>query len=894
MRKQPQSNFGLKAALSLSVGMTALLASGPLTATAQEDGEETKRLTTVTTTATKREQTLQDVPIAVSVVDIETMQDAQIVDILDLQSVVPSLRVSQLQQSGNSSFVIRGFGNGSNNIGIEPAVAVFIDGVYRTRAAGGLADYADIERIEVLRGPQSTLFGKNASVGVISVVTQAPEFESGGTIEATLGNYNSKILKGRVTGPIGDTVAVSLSGSMNTRDGYADNVALGTELNDRDRWSIKGQVLIEPADNLSIRLIADYDELDEVCCFTPNIINGPTGAAIQFAGGQVISDPFSYTTALDQDPINEISNGGLSMQIDWETGLGTVTSITSTREQDVYSDGDVDFTSLRVTSANETDYRTNTFTQELRLSGETENFDYLVGGFYFDENVDLQSNVLYGDQFYPYAAALAGATGAPTLFPALEASLGYAPLTFFEAGTGSREEFNQKNESYSLFGQTDWHLTDRLTATLGLAYIDDQKTVTANAVSTDVLASIDLAAELSDPDVLRALPLADITAIGASFDNIVLATAYELVTSTPFDVADYTALLIAAGGGDPVAIATVGGINATAANPAVIGGTGVVVGGGLASVLTDFQFLPGFLNFPNSVEGNSSNDDELTYTARLAYDVNDSLNVYGSYATGYKATSWNLTRDSSYFASDAAALAGQIPTNRAAGTRFAAPEETKVFELGAKWSTSNLNVNVAVFDQTVENFQSTIFQGTGFVLANAGEQSTTGIEWDLTWLPTDHLTLGFAGLVQDPTYDSFVNAPVQEGSAIDLADGTEDGSGDLSGAQPGGISETSLFFSGKYDYDLNDNISGFVRGDYVYESEIPVVDNIPQVTREVSTMNASAGLSWENGLDVSVWVRNLNKDEYFTSGFPTVAQAGSVNGYTNAPQSYGITMRKSF
>ncbi|MEL6723424.1 MAG: TonB-dependent receptor [Pseudomonadota bacterium] len=875
--KSTKKSFGLKAALSVSVGLTSLIAGTGLSALAQDGSEEdAKRLNTVTITATKREQTLQDVPIAVSVVDVAVIEKAQINDILDLQTVVPSLRVSQLQQSGNSTFIIRGFGNGGNNIGIEPSVAVYIDGVYRTRAAGGLSDYADIERIEVLRGPQSTLFGKNSSAGVINVVTQAPEFEFGGLVEGTLGNFNQQILKGRVTGPLSDTVAFSLTGSYNTRDGYVDNIGTGSEINDRDRYALKGQLLFEPNEDLSVRLIADYDELDELCCYAPNIFNGPTSGAITALGGNIISDPFSFVANTDIDPTNEISNGGLSAEVEYETDFGTLTYIGSVRQQDLVSDADADFTNVQLINSNLLDYTIDTFTHELRLAGGTDSVDYLFGAFYFDETVDLQSDVTFGPQFAAYADLLAGGPGT---FAGLEALLGVPAGGFFETDTGSFESFDQDNTSYSLFGQVDWRATDRLTATLGLAYIYDEKEVTGSVVNNDLFSSLDLGTALNNQFIVETLA-------GASLADITLGqVAAGAIPGV--DLATYQALLAGAGAGDPTSIGTVAAIQG-----GVQAGTAQAIGAQFA----DLQFLPGFVNFPNAIEGNSTEDDKVTVTARLAYDFNENINFYGSYATGYKASSWNLTRDSSFFASDTAAVtaAGLVPPGRLSGTRFAGPEETEVFELGAKLSYSNFNLNLAVFDQTIEGFQSTIFSGTGFVLANAGEQSTQGIEFDATWFVTDNFQLTTAGIVQDPQYDDFRNAPVATGGAVDLADGTADGIGDLSGQQPAGIPETSLFFGGQYTHDLTDTMSGFVRADYVYESDVQVVDNIPGLDREVGTFNASVGVDWENGLNVTVWGRNLNDDEQFTSGFPTTAQPGSVNTYPNAPATYGVTVRKRF
>ncbi|MDA9826036.1 TonB-dependent receptor plug domain-containing protein [Porticoccaceae bacterium] len=222
--------------LRLSAAIASLMTAGITQAAIEE----------IVVTANKREQSLQDVPISVSVTSGETIQQSSIVDLIDLQSAVPSLRVNQLQSSAQTNFIIRGYGNGANNPGIEPAVSVYIDGVPRTRSASSLADLPTVERVEVLSGPQSTLFGKNASAGVISVSTMMPEDEFGGMIEATAGNYGSQIVKGTITGPLSDTVSFRLSASDNSADGYATNITTGENVNSRDRSAIRGQLLIEP------------------------------------------------------------------------------------------------------------------------------------------------------------------------------------------------------------------------------------------------------------------------------------------------------------------------------------------------------------------------------------------------------------------------------------------------------------------------------------------------------------------------------------------------------------------------------------------------------------------------------------------------------------------------
>ena len=181
-------------------------------------------------TATKREQTLQETPVAVSVTTAETIEQAQIRDITDLQSVVPSLRVSQLQSSFATSYSVRGFGTDGNNLGLEPSVAVFVDGVYRSRAISQISDLPNLQRVEVLRGPQSTLFGKNASAGVISIVSSEPSFQFGGNVEASYGNFDAFVGKAYVTGPISETIAASFAGGYNRRDGYVTNGFNGDDL----------------------------------------------------------------------------------------------------------------------------------------------------------------------------------------------------------------------------------------------------------------------------------------------------------------------------------------------------------------------------------------------------------------------------------------------------------------------------------------------------------------------------------------------------------------------------------------------------------------------------------------------------------------------------------------
>ena len=348
----------------------------------------------IVVTANKREQSLQDVPVSVSVTSGETIQRAAIVDIIDLQTSVPSLRVNQLQSSAQTNFTIRGYGNGANNPGIEPAVAVYIDGVPRSRSASALADLPSVERIEVLSGPQSTLFGKNASAGVISVSTLMPNDSFGGMIEATGGNYGAGIVKGTVTGPLSDTLSYRLSASDNSSDGYGTNITTGTGVNERNRSAVRGQLLFEPSDDLAIRVIADYNEIDEICCAASGLVYGgatqvAAGIALQQGNATAPIDPWARNSNMNITPSNKLEGKGISIQIDKDLDYATLTSITSSRRQSLDSDFDADFSPADLLGENRVDYDIKTFTQELRLTSTTDgDLQWMVGLFHTDEEVD--------------------------------------------------------------------------------------------------------------------------------------------------------------------------------------------------------------------------------------------------------------------------------------------------------------------------------------------------------------------------------------------------------------------------------------------------------------------------------------------------------------------------
>lgn len=838
-------------------------------------------------TASKRSQTLQDTPVAVSVTSAAQLEESQIRDLIDLQSSVPSLRVSQLQSSANTNFIIRGFGNGANNAGIEPSVGVFIDGVYRSRSAAQIGDLPNVERIEVLRGPQSTLFGKNASAGVISIVTQKPQYEFGGSAEVTYGNYDAITVKGDVTGPIGENVAFSIGGSFNRRDGYAQDLKLKTDVNDRNRWGVRGQLLFEPTEALSIRLIGDYDKIDENCCIAGNVIAGPTIAITNaLAGGPSVdaNNPFSYDVYNNFLSTNEIENYGGSAQIDYDLGNMALTSITAYRKVKALTNQDSDFTGADLIGENSQDLGINTFTQEVRLTSDFDGpLNFLIGGYYFNEKVDQKNDIRFGTQFRPYASALINsASGGQFNVGQLEAVMGSANGTdysnkFFRAGDGLDEAYKMKNEAFSIFGTIDFEVTDRLTLTLGGNYTKDRKRFSTNVISSDVFSGIDLTGTGG-----RALTQQFVSTQVGGILGVPggMASAAQVQAFAQAQPAVFQQIATA---GTQFGAANAGLTTQQAAND----GNPLTVGNPLLA-LRPLQFLPPFLNVPNAVERGKTNDGDFSYSVRAAYELTDTVNIYATYATGFKASSVNLSRDSRPLASDLPAIisGGLGVPNLTSGSRFADPEESTVYEFGLKGQWDVAAVNVAVFKQSIKGFQSNVFTGTGFALANAGKQSTFGIEFDGSVRPVAGLNLTLAATYLDAKYDSFVNSAF----------------GDISGSTPAGIPELSMSIGGTYTHEFAGGTKAIAHVDYAYESPVQIVEGLggfpasvaQNLKREVNSLNASFTIRLTNGLDVGVWGRNLTNAQYLTTIFPAVAQAGSVSGYPSQPRTYGGTVRFKF
>lgn len=795
----------MRTAYYLGVSLLALALAGPSLAQDAASTSQTTQVDDIVVTAAKREQTLQEVPISVSVTSAETVEQANIRDLIDLQTVVPSLKVVQAAAVGQTNFFIRGFGNGAGNDGIESSVGVFVDGVYRSRTSSALDDLPEVQRIEVLRGPQSTLFGKNVSAGAISIVTARPSFDFGGNAELSFGNYNSVQAKASVTGAVSDTVAVRLSGAMNTRDGVMRNLTTGNDINDRDRWSVRGDLLWLPNDDLSVRVIADYNKINEVCCGTVQLQNGPSSGAIPALGLGAIGNPatrFDREVVFDVDPRNELVGKGISAQVDWNIGFADFTSITAYRNQTNASFQDVDFTGADLSYKDQAN-EISTFTQEFRLASNGDGpLSWLAGAFYQNETLDTGVDTMFGTEIRRYVDALSGGA-----IRTLEGFQGRpVGAYYFQAGQGIHDFYTLDQTAYSVFGQADYKVTDRLTITGGLAYMSDKKKARSDVVLTDLFSQQNFA----------------------------------------------------------------------------------TIAGGAFAGLNPLQFFYGNtanhapVNFPNATESGVLESDQLTYALRAAYDF-DLFNVYASYSTGWKAGAYNLSSDSR-------------PPNTAGVGRTADPEDVTVYEVGLKANFPGGYFNLAIFDQTIEGFQSNAYTGTGYSLVNAGEQSVRGAEIDAAWRPTGWLQLTGGITYLDPLYDSFTGAPCASYDTVRCPTPATP-SRDLSGQTPANIPKWAYSLSAVVTHDFGGGFEAYARAEYDYASDVVLAENVPPAiaTYGRENVNASIGLTYApQQIEVMIWARNLTNEDTIVGAFPTVAQAESYSGFTNQPRTYGVTLRKRF
>ncbi len=462
----------------------ALLASTamPVLAMADEEAGRGGGLEEIIVTARQREENLQTVPIAVSVVRGDVLDDTGTVNTQSLANLVPSLYYNSANPR-NTAYTIRGLGSNTLSVsaandGIESGVGFYVDGVYHGRPATAAFDFTDIDRIEVLRGPQGTLFGKNTADGAISIVSRAPTFEPEATGEVSYGNYQFMQAKASYSGALTDHIAGRMSAQFTRRDGLVTNVNTARKLNNLNNLALRGQLLYEPNDDLRIRLIADVSDLDSDCCTQTFYRVGTSmrSAARQFYGLIAALPahglaPYSPASTNVYDRLSDIDaplhvntqDGGASLNIDWNLGSTTLTSISAWRYWDWDVANDRDYTGIPIQLVQRIPSRQDQYSEEIRLaSNEKGPFDYVTGLYFYTQTIDGHPTSVYG----PASAYWLIST---TTFAAAD-----RPDNLTD-GFGQYGDSHFTMASYAAFGEVNYHVMPTVTATVGLRYTYEDK-----------------------------------------------------------------------------------------------------------------------------------------------------------------------------------------------------------------------------------------------------------------------------------------------------------------------------------------------------------------------------------------------------------------------------------
>ncbi|PCI63516.1 MAG: TonB-dependent receptor [Gammaproteobacteria bacterium] len=839
----------------------------------QAKAKEEKGLEVIIVTAQKRIQNLQEVPVSVTAITGDEMAESVIKDMYDLKTNVPGLGAFQSQSATNSSFSIRGVGTSSQNFGLESSVGLYVDGVYRARQNSIINNLVDVEAVEVLRGPQGTLFGKNTPSGAILIQTVKPSHDGeDGFFEATAGNFGLINFSGATSiSAIDNILAFRVTAFSSNRDGIVDDIKLGkNKLNDRNRWGTRLQALYTPSDDLSIRIIADYSEIDEVCCAAPVQLSNfqATGIPGKFGSDALLSGPpfnatvfdganfFDRKVALSFLPKSTMKDRGLSAEINWDLNDNySLVAISAYRKFNSFDNIDADFTDANLFSTTN-DSQQHSFSQEVRLDYVSKDLNYIVGAYYFTQNLDLDYS-LSTDQFFNefflanFNGALDPLFGGINALSAATGGLIAPTAVAAPANTNFNHTAKQKHESYALFSQFDYTFTNNLTFTAGIRYTHEVKDL--STVFTEELAS-----GTEFPTFFSSIgatnPVPGTLVYGAGVAGAMLGAVGAGLLS-PFDPSFLQAI---------APFQTDGwGFNALAA---------------ITAARPDIK--------------EQLKDDQVTGTAKLSYQYNDDTMMYASFGTGYKSGGTNTDR----------IAIGLNPIFNA--------EKSKSYEIGLKkdFVEQNLRFNMAVYKTTVSDFQANTFTGAGFNLQNAGDFKIDGFEIESTWWPVDTIEVNLSYAYVDATYKTFKRGNCYNAYTFHtgLADPGQESTDPLNpngfcnrtGDRPAGEPKNVVIFKIKKDFNISDDIFAYVQADYNYTSNM-VLDgsNDPFTIQDsYNVMNARLFFNFENyDMDVILWGRNILNENYINgTDFNTPLQNGKLNAYVSEPATYGITVKKRF
>ena len=841
----------------------------------------------IVVTAQKRAQNQQDVPVALDAFSGEMLQKSSIKTMRDLAGMTPSLDSFQSQSAGFSSWGIRGISTSSQNFGLESAVGSYIDNVYRARQSAISNQLVDVEAVEVLRGPQGTLYGKNTSAGAVNIRTVAPSHDRNGFFEIVGGDLGLININAATNmSLIEDKLAMRATIFSSDRGGFVTNLTEpnGPKMNDRDRFGGRLQFLFTPSENTSMRLIMDYAEIDEICCAALTkknnflSITGTPGTDFLLSSPAVMNQPVALEKDFNKQqqyltylPGSKAKDKGISLEINRDYDNFTLTSVTALRDFSTDDFGDVDFgAAYLLTDRNIMEQ--SSFSQELRFSGDFDGANgrdghYQLGFYYYNQDLDNDSKLVTGIHtttflnFNPLLTPLlnglvavhngttagigAAITANPTAY-GLPATATAAQITAvatganpypsaaassFPDGAYARDVAMQNHKSYAFFGQVDIPIQDHWTLTAGMRYTNEDKKM------------------------------------DSTFTNSTLGAAPNLTSTAPGSMLFY-----------------LGGIAAGLVNPVT---SAAAILPALAPVYTPgwgYYTQPSLAPRPNVSE--TLEDHRITGNVKVAYQPNDDLLFYSSYSTGYKAGGTNTDR-----------LAVGLPYTFE-------PETTEVFEVGGKMDLGDsLRLNIAAWKMNVDNLQVSTFQGNAFNLQNAGYTEASGGEIDMNWAPVESFQFDVSYALVRATLKDFPNAscwiasPFHTG-AIDPGAGTAGAAASF--CDHTGVTKTNperrLFVAATQGFKMG-KVDGYLRLEHqsVSESDTGGGGDPLQFRESFSFANARLGFIFEElNSELAFWVRNATDQRFYESVFNNPVQAGSLRAYTSEPRTWGVNFKINF
>jgi iron complex outermembrane receptor protein len=752
------TNFKIKSPLRMAILSSMLIPlAGVNVAHAQSDA---RTLEEVTVTARQRSESLQDVPVAVTVMDEDAINKTFAQNLREMGAYAPNVTIGTVPGFNAASIAIRGVSTGDIPSTFDPAVTVAVDGFYLGHYQASLLDMFDISQVEILRGPQGTLFGKNTIGGVINVTTKKPSGEFGLQTKVRVGNEGRQDVMVAADLPIVDDVlAARISMQKFNFDGFYENTYDGSDAGGQDLFAARAKFLWTPTEEFEALLSFEYIEDDSD---TPMVVNTTTDDKFFYgavpgrgAGGSAnlplgdtfktgLAPPEAHTAGFaeskDTDGHQEDVDG-IYLTLNWDVMGGTLTSISGYRgvDSDYYNDYVGEPAAIYATIRSI--YR-DTTSQEFRFSTSTDNLDYVVGAYYQQNDMEYENYTSLGPD-HPFA-------GGP--------SIPVGGLLLLADGS-------QDAVSFAVFGEGSYNLSDATSITAGMRYSEEEK---------------------------------------------------------------------------------------------------------------DFELSP--LGFPSALRVQESDSwDDITYRLGVDHQLNDGVMVYGSFSTGFKSGGYNE----------------QAGTLGSAATAFE-PEQAESFEVGMKADLldNSLRLNVAAFmvtykDLQVDSVVSVPGAGQESIVNNAGEVTSMGIEADVMWLATDHLTIdGTLGLL-DAEYDMFDcnrdnNAATPDVDCSDFeVKRTPDATASLGATY--NIPMDGLNGS----LDLNTNLT------YTDAFYNDIINSASSEHEEVTLLNASVTYTANNEkLRVAVFARNLTDEEYQTSGL-SVANLWNFSTFGN-PATYGLEVEVKF